>query len=174
MAHSGVARMTADTAADGVAGYNHTSNPLMAADSKDRLDSWKEIAAFLNRGVRTVQRWEASEGLPVHRHQHQKLGSVFALKSEVSAWWSSRSVDLGGEDSAVSSAEQTRKVRLLVLPFENLGADPTEDYLADGFTEELITQLARLRPDRLAVIARTTAMHYKGCLLYTSPSPRDS
>jgi len=71
--------MTAARAADGVAGYNHTSNPLMAADSKDRLDSWKEIAAFLNRGVRTVQRWEASEGLPVHRHQHQKLGSVFAL-----------------------------------------------------------------------------------------------
>ena len=49
--------------------------------SADRLDSWKEIATFLNRGVRTVQRWEVTEGLPVRRHQHRKLGSVFALKS---------------------------------------------------------------------------------------------
>jgi hypothetical protein len=59
----------------------------MTSTHDDRLDSWKEIASFLNRGVRTVQRWEATEGLPVRRHQHRKLGSVFALKSEVSAWW---------------------------------------------------------------------------------------
>lgn len=50
----------------------------------DRLDSWKEIAAFLKRGVRTVQRWERLEGLPVHRHRHDKLGSIFAYRSEVS------------------------------------------------------------------------------------------
>jgi hypothetical protein len=62
--------------------------------SRDRLDSWKEIAVFLNRGVRTVQRWEATEGLPVRRHKHRKLGSVFALKSEVAACWKSRSADL--------------------------------------------------------------------------------
>lgn len=129
----------------------------------DRLDSWKEIAAFLRRGVRTVQRWEATEGLPVHRHQHRKLGSVFALKSEVSAWWKSRSLDLGGDNSVPANPpEQARKLRLLVLPFDNLSSDPAQDFLADGFTEELIAQLARLRPDRLAVIARATAMHYKG------------
>src|SRR5205807_4541991 len=55
-----------------------------------------------------------------------------------------------------------RKTRLLVLPFENLSGDRMQDSLADGFTEEMITQLARLRPERMAVIARTTAMHYKG------------
>lgn len=42
----------------------------------ERLDSWKEIASYLKRDVRTVQRWERREGLPVHRHQHEKLGSV--------------------------------------------------------------------------------------------------
>ena len=45
---------------------------------KGRLDSWKEIAAYLGRGIRTVQRWEAEEGLPVHRLPHGKAGSVFA------------------------------------------------------------------------------------------------
>jgi len=43
-----------------------------------RLDSWKEIAAYLRRDVATVRRWEKREGLPVHRHQHDKLGSVYA------------------------------------------------------------------------------------------------
>ena len=42
----------------------------------DRLDSWKEIASFLKRDVKTVQRWERREGMPVHRHVHEKLGSV--------------------------------------------------------------------------------------------------
>ena len=45
---------------------------------EDRLDSWKEIAVYLNRSVRTLYRWEKDEGLPVHRHQHKEIGSVFA------------------------------------------------------------------------------------------------
>jgi Tol biopolymer transport system component len=56
----------------------------------DRLDSWKEIAAHLKRGVSTVQRWEKQEGLPVHRHLHNKLGSVWAHRSEIDAWWRER------------------------------------------------------------------------------------
>ncbi len=134
----------------------------MTISSKDRLDSWKEIATFLNRGVRTVQRWEATESLPVRRHQHRKLGSVFALKSEVAAWWESRSADLAPKTAATIPIGSARRMRLLVLPFENLSADPAQEYLAAGFTEEMITQLARLQPNRLAVIARATAMHYKG------------
>ncbi len=55
----------------------------------DRLDSWKEIAAYLKRGARTVQRWEREEGLPVHRLVHDKLGSIYAYRSELDAWWSS-------------------------------------------------------------------------------------
>src|SRR5262252_10648820 len=51
---------------------------LSRATAEDCLDSWKEIASYLRRGVRTVKRWEKEEGLPVHRHQHQRLGSVYA------------------------------------------------------------------------------------------------
>jgi hypothetical protein len=50
------------------------------------LDSWKEIAVFLRRGVRTVQRWEVTEDLPVRRHDHMKRGSVYALRSEIALW----------------------------------------------------------------------------------------
>jgi len=44
--------------------------------SDDRLHSWKEIAAYVKRDVTTVQRWEKREGMPVHRHIHDKQGSV--------------------------------------------------------------------------------------------------
>ncbi len=58
----------------------------------DRLDSWKEIATHLTRSVRTVQRWERWEGLPVHRHLHKRSSSVYASKSELSAWWGQEAV----------------------------------------------------------------------------------
>jgi Tol biopolymer transport system component len=60
----------------------------------ERLDSWKEIASFLGRGVRTVQRWEREEGLPVHRLEHARRGSVFAYRHELTAWWESRKISL--------------------------------------------------------------------------------
>lgn len=50
---------------------------------------------------------------------------------------------------------------LLVLPFENLSNDPTQDYFSDGLTEEIITRLGSLDPEHLRVIARTTALNYK-------------
>ena len=56
----------------------------------DRLDSWKDIAAYLKRDVSTVQRWEKREGMPVHRHLHGKLGSVYAFPAELDEWWRSR------------------------------------------------------------------------------------
>src|SRR5438105_1872283 len=51
---------------------------------------------------------------------------------------------------------------LAVLPFETLTGDSRQEYLSDGLTEEMITQLGRLHPERLGVIARTSAMQYKG------------
>lgn len=51
-----------------------------------RLDSWKEIAAYLKRDVATVRRWEKREALPVHRHLHEKLGSVYGYTSELDTW----------------------------------------------------------------------------------------
>ena len=53
------------------------------------------------------------------------------------------------------------KVRLAILPLENLSGAPSEEYFVDGMTEELITQLGGLCPERLGVVARTTAMKYK-------------
>lgn len=54
------------------------------------------------------------------------------------------------------------KLMLAVLPFENLSEERTQEYFNDGLTEEMITQLSRLNPERLGVIARTSAMRYKG------------
>lgn len=54
-----------------------------------------------------------------------------------------------------------QRVRLVVLPFVNLTGDPAEEYFADAMTDEIITSLASVAPQQLAVIARTTAMHYK-------------
>jgi Tol biopolymer transport system component len=56
----------------------------------DQLNSWKEIAAYLHRSVRTVTRWERHEGLPVHRHVHSTSGSVYAYKGELDEWWTNR------------------------------------------------------------------------------------
>jgi Tol biopolymer transport system component len=64
--------------------------PPSASPLEDRLDSWKEIAAYLNRDVTTVQRWEKREGMPVHRHLHDRIGSVFASRAELDAWARSR------------------------------------------------------------------------------------
>src|SRR5438270_3559053 len=59
----------------------------------------------------------------------------------------------------------TQKVMLAVLPFTNMSGDANNEYFADGFTEEMITQLGQLQPTRLGVIARTSAMHYKSSKL---------
>ena len=75
--------------------------------TNDRLDSWKEIAAHLNRSVRTVTRWEHEEGLPVHRHLHSKSGSVYASKAELDDWWKNRGVNVDASDSA----DQSRRFR---------------------------------------------------------------
>ncbi|HXZ79431.1 MAG TPA: tetratricopeptide repeat protein [Terriglobales bacterium] len=56
--------------------------------------------------------------------------------------------------------DEHRKLRLLILPFENLG-DAEQDYFSDGLTDEMIARLGSLNPQRLGVIARTSAMQYK-------------
>ena len=61
------------------------------AGSSQRFDSWKEIAAYFGRDVRTVRRWEQEEALPVHRHVHRSRGSVYAFQRELDAWHSRRS-----------------------------------------------------------------------------------
>jgi len=62
------------------------SRPAEAPMNEAPLESWKEIANYLNRTVRTVKRWEKEESLPVHRHQHLARASVYAYPSELDQW----------------------------------------------------------------------------------------
>jgi TolB-like protein/Tfp pilus assembly protein PilF len=178
-----------------------TSKPLpqvhATESGNDRLDSWKEIAAYLKRDERTVRRWEA-EGLPVRRKVHKKQASVFAYKAEIDAWWNGRApaaaADVADAHTVLEIARPgTRASRwlivcggallalvvvayfatrsrlrgatapkiksLAVLPLKNLSGDPTQEYLADGMTEELIARLARIHD--LRVVSRTSVMRFK-------------
>ena len=162
--------------------------------SLDRLDSWKEIAAYLRCSERTVRRWE-QEGLPVHRHPHKKKAGIYAYRAEIDTWWRNGHEHLKRADEA-SARNWTRswpmpalgvavlgiavaallagkwRDRILrgspsgriesvaVLPLENLSHDPEQEYFADGMTDELITDLAKIHA--LRVISRNSVMQYKG------------
>src|SRR5439155_21863417 len=65
------------------------SQPALPS-TKDRLDSWKDIAVYLTRDISTVQRWEQREKMPVHRHLHDRRGSVYAFRSELDVWLETR------------------------------------------------------------------------------------
>lgn len=209
-----------------------------------RLESWKEIASYLRRDKRTVQRWETEYGLPVHRLQLKTGSTVYAFAAELDAWYAERQppsfpaetstseADDGGDERPVEvsveaspgagvsiepqadviavapSAEvetgggekesrQARrrvirlqitltlsivlaaflaysltvrwrakppsgKIRLVVLPFANLSGDPQQDYFSAGLTDEMITQLGRLNPQRLGVIAADSSKRLAG------------
>jgi adenylate cyclase len=124
---------------------------MASAGPDDRLTSWKEIAAHLRTSVRTVQRWEEKEGLPVHRHQHDKGGSVFALRSELDSWRSGR---------AHGPHEPAAAVSIAVLPFTNLTGDNENDYFSDGLAEDILNSLARVTG--LRVVARRSSFAFRG------------
>jgi len=75
------------------------SPPARAAEPDDRLIGWKAIAAFLDRDIRTVHRWELTEQLPIHRLEHQRQASAYAYRSELDEWWKRRSSDPGAGTS---------------------------------------------------------------------------
>jgi TolB-like protein/Tfp pilus assembly protein PilF len=189
-----------------------------------KLVSWKEIAAHLGREVRTVQRWEKTEGLPIHRHEHQKKSTVYAYAGELDDWFKKRqpvddpeadaafvpdpdtleaSSTTANGDPVVSGpvpgppgpppssigrliavavtvvailgllsyggyrwfrggAVAPDKIRLVVLPFSNLSGDSKQDYLSLGLTDVITTQLGRLDPEHLRVIAPTSAKVMSG------------
>lgn len=66
--------------------------------SSRQLDSWKEIASYLERDVTTAQRWEKRENMPVHRHVHARAGSVYAFPPELDAWLQGRRPGLEEEE----------------------------------------------------------------------------
>jgi TolB-like protein/tetratricopeptide (TPR) repeat protein len=138
--------------------------------AQERLDSWKEVASFFRREVRTVQLWEKSEGLPVRRQYHKKLGSVYAYRQELEAWWVARSAmqagygrptDPGGEvrasNSDMPASVSTPPVgtalsRILAFPFEvihsPLDRGPMRQIVerfAEGLRDDLVLELMRLQ-----------------------------
>src|SRR5205823_14942043 len=88
---------------------------------EDRLDSWKEIAAYLERDVTTVQRWEKREGMPVHRHLHDKMGSVYAFRADLDAWARSRNLRAAQENGNDAPSLNPPVPRRL-SPFCHVGA----------------------------------------------------
>jgi TolB-like protein len=110
----------------------------------DRLDSWKSIAAYLGREVRTVQRWAVSKRLPVHHLPGGDKPRVFALKSEIDGW-------LQADGAALPVVFPS----VAVLPFVSLSEDPADQYFGDGLADDIIDALTRL-PD-LRVTARTSS-----------------
>jgi len=201
--------------------------PEGSPPSGKKLDSWGEIASYLGREVRTVQRWEQTEDLPVHRHEHKKKSTVYAYAGELDAWIKQRQpkddpeadaafvpepdvdappekengdaklsnrtplpptpspahpVPSKGKRVAIAAVVMMafvavayriyRKyqdpalthdtVRLVVLPFVNLSGDPNQNYLSAGLTDVITTQLGRLDPRHLRVIAPTSASVMSG------------
>lgn len=123
------------------------------------LSSWKEIASFFARTIRTVQRWERTESLPVYRHCHKKGNTVYAFESELIAWRDIRSKNQ--DQSILPRWTGSPRRRLAVLPFANLSANHQLRHFGDALTYELILQLARLDPARIGIIAYTSVMPYK-------------
>ena len=80
--------------------------PLRTPQPEERLDSWKEIAAYLNRDVTTVQRWEKREGMPVHRHLHDRIGSVYASRTELDAWARGRNLRAAQQNGNDSTSDE--------------------------------------------------------------------
>jgi len=78
---------------------------------------------------------------------------AFALGGLAYHWWTSHSADAGGGP---------HRDTILVVPFEDLSGDRSQDYLSDGLTAEMITRLGAISPKHLSAIARSTAMQYKG------------
>src|SRR6476660_6873095 len=126
--------------------------------STDRLDSWKEIASYLRREVRTVQLWEKREGLPVHRHFHKSLGSVFALRSEIDRWKrqaSRESDDQGPEEGSASTPAGGAgdRVTIYVLPLRNVTVTSERRRLCDAIVARTIAALEQVNPAGLGIVS---------------------
>ena len=126
--------------------------------SGGRLESWKEIAVYLDRDTSTVRRWEKSEGLPVHRHVHEKQATVYAYHSELDAWLESRRPKESWHPAP--SKSDGNEVWLAVLPLENLARDPAHEYLVQGMHDALLKDLSKI--GALKVISRRSVMRYQG------------
>jgi TolB-like protein/DNA-binding winged helix-turn-helix (wHTH) protein/Tfp pilus assembly protein PilF len=172
----------ADTVVDFDCSINATIKTLRRALG-DSADNPRYIETLARRGYRLMPRVEQPESVPAtalekDREQREQSASEMSenaarVRRQVKPHWWKAALVLASAVISVGAGyiswrhfratESTRsdKLRLAVLPFQNLTGDPNKDYLADGLTEEMISQLGRLNPERLGVIARTSVMGYK-------------
>jgi len=141
-------------------GLNKTINKLREALG-DNADTPRYIETLPRRGYRfiapvtTPKPAEPEAPLPQPKSNSRLtvvLAGTIALLVALGIYWFG---------SRMSRAPVQAKTMLAVLPFENMSGDDSEDYFADGLTEEMIAQLGQLQPSNLGVIARTSAMRYK-------------
>jgi TolB-like protein/Flp pilus assembly protein TadD len=109
-----------------------TSGPKGSTLPDKKLDSWGEIASYLGREVRTVQRWETAEGLPVHRHEHKKKSTVYAYAGELDEWIRNRQPkdDPAADDAFAREQELSGSdspVDVIEPPVEPPAPAPTTD-----------------------------------------------
>ena len=153
--------------------------PSPVKPTLDRLDSWKEIAAYLKRDVTTVQRWEKREEMPVHRHLHDRMGSVYASRAELDAWALSRNLpatpengnNAGSPNPAAQPPLSATSTSLTSLPFWSLRAV----VLAALVVIVAVVALLSLRPRRTSglpfAITRTTRLTGDGQTFKAAISP---
>ena len=123
-------------------------------EPENRYQSAKELVVDLRRltgGSTTVV---SQQKHPLRQHVSKLAATLLIALALGTAYFVSR------RHWPRSAAAQ--RIMLAVLPFENLSGDPKQEYFSDGLTEEMISQLGRWQPQRLGVIARTSATHYKG------------
>lgn len=134
-----------------------TDNAIPPSD--DILSSWKSIADYLHRDVRTVMRWENARALPVRRVPGGARAAIYALKSELDGWLRRET----GRIRADSGEAHKPASSIAILPFVNLSADKENQYFADGLSDEIMNLLTRI-PD-LRVTARTSSFLFRNTSL---------
>ena len=144
---------------DTVVEFDRSINVAMTILRKalaDDADHPKYIETLARRGYRLIA--------PVESHQQEPRASRYSRNAAVlgaSAVLLAVVGYLSWPHVRDVTPPQSKRIMLAVLPFENLTGNPSKEYLADGLTEQTISQLGRLNPNELGVIARTSVMGYK-------------
>jgi len=169
---------------DAVVDFDHSINATIKTLRRalgDSADSPRYIETLARRGYRLmlpIPYLEAAPEAALEKDREQPEQSAAEISENTARvqrqmkphWWQAAfvlasAVILVGAGYIswrhFRSTPLPRKIMLAVLPFENLTGDPNKEYLADGLTEETISQLGRLNPEQLGVIARTSVMGYK-------------
>jgi TolB-like protein/DNA-binding winged helix-turn-helix (wHTH) protein len=171
-----------DTVVDFDRSINETIKTLRRALG-DSADNPRYIETLARRGYRLMLPIQYLESAPetALEKDRERRGQPAAEMSENAArvqrqvkphWWKAALVLVSAvilvgagyiswRHFRATESTSSQKIRLAVLPFANLTGDPNKEYLADGLTEEMISQLGRLNAEQLGVIARTSVMGYK-------------